>query len=65
MGELRKRGNIWWIRYSRNGKRYEDSSGSRKKGVARDLLRQLEGDGARGLPITPSVDTQNRPLMDS
>ena len=55
MGELRKRGPIWWIRYYRNGKRYEESSGSDKKGVATDLLKVREGDSARGVPVTPKV----------
>jgi integrase len=55
MGELRKRGGIWQIRYYRNGQRFEESSGSSKKRVAVDLLRQKEGDGSRGLPVTPQV----------
>lgn len=44
MGELKKRGKVWWIRYYRNGKRYEASSGSTKQGEARSLLRRREGD---------------------
>lgn len=55
MGELRQRGHVWWIRYYRNGRRYEESSGSTKKGVAIDLLRIREGDGAHGLPVTPNI----------
>jgi integrase len=55
MGEIRRRGGVWWIRYYRNGKRYEESSGSDKKGAAIDLLKIREGDGAHGLPITPKV----------
>lgn len=55
MGELRQRGTIWWIRYYRNGKRYEESSGSDKKGVAIDQLKIREGDGAHGLPVTPKM----------
>ena len=55
MGEVRQRGNVWWIRYYRNGKRYEESSGSEKKGAAIDLLKIREGDGARGLPVTPKI----------
>lgn len=55
MGELRQRGRIWWIRYYRNGRRYEESSGSDKKGKAIELLKLREGDGARGLPISPKV----------
>ena len=54
-GQLRQRGNVWWIRYYRNGRRYEESSGSDKKGVAVDLLKIREGDCARGVPVTPKV----------
>jgi integrase len=54
MGELRQRGRIWWIRYSRNGKRYEESARSTKKGVAIALLKSREGDGAGGR-VTPKV----------
>lgn len=55
MGALKKRGSIWWIRYSRNGKRYEESSRSEKREDARTLLRLREGDAARGAPINPKV----------
>jgi hypothetical protein len=55
MGELRQRGRIWWIRYYREGRRYEESSGSLRKGAAIDLLRIREGDGARGVPVTPRI----------
>jgi hypothetical protein len=44
MGQLRKRGGIWWIRYYRNGQRFDESSGSSKKGAAVDLLKTKEGD---------------------
>jgi len=55
MGELKKRGQIWWIRYYRNGRRQEESSGSTKEGDARSLLRRREGDIERGIAITPKV----------
>lgn len=55
MGQLRKRGNVWWIRYYRNGRRHEESSGSTRKGVAADLLKVREGDIAKGLPVTARV----------
>lgn len=51
----RRTSQIWWIRYYRNGKRYEESCGSEKKGDAIDLLKLREGDGVRGVPITPKV----------
>lgn len=55
MGELKRRGDIWWIRYYRNGRRYEESSGSTKEGDAKSLLRLREGDIERGVAITPKV----------
>ena len=56
MGELRKRGGIWQIRWYRGGKRYEESSHSRNKEVARDLLRRREGAVADGVPITAEIN---------
>ena len=55
MGELRKRGHIWWVRYYRNGQRHEETSHSRKKTDAERLLRLREGDVARGIPVTAQV----------
>jgi integrase len=52
MGELRQRGRIWWIRYYRDGRRFEESSKSEKKQAAIDLLKIREGDIARGVPVT-------------
>src|SRR6266581_3438265 len=55
MGAIKKRGNVWWIRYSRGGKRYEESTGSARREDATTLLRLREGDAAKGVPITPKV----------
>lgn len=55
MGELKRRGQIWWIRYYKNGRRYEESSGSTKESEAKSLLRLREGDIERGVAITPKV----------
>ena len=55
MGEVRKRGHIYWIRYYRNGVRHEETSHSRKKTDAERLLRLREGDIARGVPLTAQV----------
>lgn len=52
MGEVRKRGNIWWIRYYRNGRRHEESSKSTKKGAADRLLKIREGEIAKGVPVS-------------
>jgi len=55
MGQVKKRGRFWWIRYYRNGKRYEESSHSTKEGEAKALLRIREGDIERGIAVTPKV----------
>jgi integrase len=55
MGELKQRGQIWWIRYYKNGRRYEESAGSTKESDAKSLLRLREGDIERGVAITPKV----------
>ena len=57
MGEIRQRGKVYWIRYYyyRNGRRYEESSHSTKKGAAVDLLKIREGDVAKGIPVTAKV----------
>lgn len=48
MGMIYKRGNVWWIKYYRNGKYYRESSGSTKKMVAKKILDRREGDIAQG-----------------
>ena len=48
MGALYKRGNIYWIKYYRNGKCYRESSGTSKKMVAKKLLERREGEIAQG-----------------
>ena len=55
MGELKRRGQIWWIRYYKNGRRYEESSGSTKDSDAKSLRRLREGDVESGVAITPKV----------
>ena len=55
MGELKKRGQIWWVRYYRNGRRHEESSHSDIREDAVRLLKVREGDVARGLPVTPKI----------
>lgn len=69
MGEVRKRGNIWWIRYYRNGRRHEESSGSTRKGDATKLLKVREGDIAKGIPVSAKAgrlkfDEAVRAVMD-
>ena len=43
-----KRGNIWWIRYYDHGKEYYESSKSKKKEVAKALLKRREGEIEKG-----------------
>ena len=55
MGQIRKRGEIYWIRYYRAGKRHEESTRSTRRGDAERLLKLREGDVAKGLPISPAI----------
>ncbi len=48
MGSIYKRGNLYWIKYSRRGKTYRESSESDKRMVARELLAKREGEIAQG-----------------
>jgi hypothetical protein len=52
MGQIRKRGRIYWIRYYRNGQRIEESADTKVYDEARTLLKDREGDIAKGVPIT-------------
>ena len=52
MGQIRKRGAFYQIRYYRNGQRIEESTGKTRYDEARDLLRDREGDISKGVPIT-------------
>lgn len=57
MGELRKRGKVWWIRYYRNGQRFEESARTPVWKDARDLLNEKEGARAAGVPVAPQKHT--------
>ena len=48
MGMIYKRGNVWWIKYYRNGKYFRESSKSTKKMVAKKLLDRREGEISQG-----------------
>ena len=48
MGTTYKRGGVWWIKYSRRGKPYFESSKSSKEADARQLLKIREGNIAEG-----------------
>lgn len=68
MGQLRQRGNAWWLRYYRDGRRFEQSAGKRSYGEARDLLKVREGDVAKGAPISQrsaGSPTRTRPTICS
>lgn len=43
------------IRYSRNGKQFEESTKTRKKADAEHLLKLREGDISRGAPVNPAL----------
>ena len=41
-------GNIWWVKYYRNGKPFRESSSSPKVTVAKRLLQEREGEISKG-----------------
>src|SRR2546423_1319264 len=55
MGQIRKRGGVYWIRYYRDGRRFEESARTDKHEAARDLLKVREGDIAKGVPVTSAI----------
>lgn len=52
MGQIRKRGTFYQIRYYRNGQRIEETTAFTKYDEARTLLKDREGDISKGVPIT-------------
>ena len=55
MGQIRKRGGVYWIRWYRDGRRYRGKREDRQVGEARDLLRQREGDVSKGAPLSAKI----------
>ncbi len=56
MGQIRKRGAFYQIRYYRNGQRIEESTGKTRYDEARALLKKREAAIADGVPITAKVN---------
>lgn len=48
MGMIYKRGNIYWLKYYRDGKPYRESTRSTKESTARRLLKRREGEISEG-----------------
>ena len=55
------RGKVYWIKYSRNGRPFRESSHSEKESDAVRLLNLRRGDIARGVQVTPKI---GRVLID-
>jgi integrase len=52
MGQIRKLGNVYWIRYYSGGRRIEENAHTPKWDEARDLLRTREAAVSKGVPLT-------------
>ena len=52
---LRKGTKKYWIKYSQHGREIRESTGTTNLAEARRMLRNREGEVARGVPITPDV----------
>jgi len=48
MGSLYKRGDVYWVKYYRNGKTYRESSKTNKESAAKRLLKKREGEISDG-----------------
>ncbi len=55
MGQIRKRGGVYWIRYYCRGERLEESAHTNEWKTANDLLKSREGDVADGRPVSPKA----------
>jgi integrase len=55
-GCLYMRGNVYWIKYHRDGRAYYENTLTDVKGTATQLLQTRLGDIARGVPVTPQVN---------
>jgi len=56
VGSLYRRGNVWWVKYYRNGRPIRESTGTDKEMEAKRFLRLREGDVATGRLIIPRVE---------
>jgi integrase len=52
-GTVYRRGIIWWIAYAWGGRRYSESTGTTKKGIATDLLNRRLGEIGQGKLVGP------------
>ena len=48
LGNVYKRGPVWWIRYHRRGREYRESARSTERADARAFLKQRLGDLNQG-----------------
>jgi len=48
MGMTYQRGNVWWIKYYRNGKHYRETTRSSQEADAKRLLKKREGEISEG-----------------
>jgi hypothetical protein len=53
MGNVYKRGNVWWIVYWHRAKRHRESSGSPREADARRLLKQRIAELHSGTFVSP------------
>src|SRR5437016_587868 len=56
MGTIYQRGNVWWIKYYRNGKPYRESSKSGKESAAWKLLKKRQGEISLGRFVGPDAE---------
>ena len=55
MGMVYRRGNTFWLKFYRDGVPIRQSANTTKETEARKLLKRLEGEVERGVPLSPKV----------
>jgi len=56
MGHVYRRGHVWWVQYSFNGRKHRESTRSRNRGDAVRLLRSRLEEIGRGRLIGPELE---------
>jgi integrase len=65
VGSLRKRGDVWFVRYRVNGARYEESTGTGDERVAKSFLANLRREIREGAWLPPTERAARRRIEDA
>jgi len=58
LGGIYRRGHVWWVYYPVRGTQRAESTGSRRRAAAVDLLRKRNAELGRGVVVDPTAERQ-------